>query len=78
MHIAQAMKSLVEVHMPQNGINHSGITALAEAFAFNTKLRHINLSDNTFTEKGSISMAKVFECSCTVKVAGFKLSNVFS
>lgn len=55
----QAMKSLEEVHMPQNGINHKGITALADAFKVNSKLRHLNLSDNTFTERGSISMAQV-------------------
>jgi len=56
---AQAMKSLVEVHMPQNGINHKGITALADAFSSNKQLRHVNLSDNTFTKRGSISMAAV-------------------
>ena len=53
------MKSLVEVHMPQNGINHRGISALADAFADNRQLRHINLSDNTFTERGSRAMAEV-------------------
>lgn len=45
--------------MPQNGINHKGITALAEAFQHNPKLKHLNLSDNTFTEIGSLSMSQV-------------------
>lgn len=45
--------------MPQNGINHPGITALAEAFAVNPLLRVINLNDNTFTEKGAMAMAEV-------------------
>lgn len=45
--------------MPQNGINHPGITALAQAFAINPLLRVINLNDNTFTEKGAVAMAKV-------------------
>lgn len=45
--------------MPQNGINHPGVTALAQAFAINPLLRVINLNDNTFTEKGAVAMAKV-------------------
>lgn len=45
--------------MPQNGINHPGITALAQAFALNPLLRVINLNDNTFTEKGAMAMAEV-------------------
>lgn len=45
--------------MPQNGINHPGVTALAQAFAINPLLRVINLNDNTFTEKGAMAMAKV-------------------
>lgn len=45
--------------MPQNGINHPGVTALAQAFAINPLLRVINLNDNTFTEKGAVAMAEV-------------------
>lgn len=45
--------------MPQNGINHPGITALAQAFAINPLLKVINLNDNTFTEKGAVAMADV-------------------
>lgn len=57
--IFQIMGSLEEVHMPQNGINHPGVTALAKALQHNTCLRILNLNDNTFTEKGAIAMAKV-------------------
>lgn len=45
--------------MPQNGINHPGVTALATAMQHNTSLRILNLNDNTFTEKGAIAMAQV-------------------
>ena len=55
----QAMGTLVEVSMPQNGITHTGITALSEALSFNRNLQILNLSDNTFTVKGSRSIAKV-------------------
>ena len=55
----QLMGSLEEVSMPQNGINHPGITALSEAFKVNKNMRYINLNDNTFTEVGAKSMAKV-------------------
>ena len=57
------MKSLVEVQMPQNGINKSGIAALADAFAVNPNLKNINLNDNTFTKIGAFAMAKVSSCS---------------
>ena len=53
----QAMGSLVEVQMPQNGINKAGIAALADAFAANKNLTHINLNDNTFTKTGALAMA---------------------
>lgn len=57
--LSQIIGTLEEVHMPQNGINHPGITALAQAFAINSLLRVINLNDNTFTEKGAVAMAEV-------------------
>ena len=47
--------------MPQNGINHEGITALADAVRNNKNLKHINLNDNTFSDKGGISMAKAIK-----------------
>ena len=53
------MGSLEEIHMPQNGINHPGITALAGALQHNPQLRVVNLNDNTFTKKGAIAMAQV-------------------
>ena len=53
------MGSLEELQMPQNGILHEGITALADALATNTNLRLLNMNDNTFTEVGAKAMAKV-------------------
>ena len=53
------MGSLEEVNMPQNGINHPGVTALATAVQHNPSLRILNLNDNTFTEKGAIAMAQL-------------------
>lgn len=57
----QLMGSLEEVHMPQNGINHAGVTALATAMQHNVGLRVLNLNDNTFTKKGAIAMAQVWQ-----------------
>ncbi len=37
--VFQLMGSLEEVVMPQNGIYHEGLTALAEAFSHNPNLR---------------------------------------
>lgn len=53
------MGSLEEVHMPQNGINYPGVTALASAMQHNPELRVLNLNDNTFTKKGTLAMAQV-------------------
>lgn len=47
--------------MPQNGINHQGITALAEAVKNSPNLMHINLNDNTFTDVGARSMAQAIK-----------------
>lgn len=55
----QLIGTLEEIHMPQNGINHPGVTALAKALQHNTSLRILNLNDNTFTEKGAVAMAQV-------------------
>ena len=57
--ISQAIGTLEELAMPQNGINLPGIRALVDAIAVNTKLRVLNLNDNTFTEAGGHEMAKV-------------------
>ena len=56
----QAIGTLEHLAMPQNGINHPGINALAEAIAANPKLKHLNLNDNTFTVKGAEAIARVF------------------
>lgn len=45
--------------MPQNGINHAGVVALASAMRHNRELRVLNFNDNTFTKKGTLAMAKV-------------------
>jgi Ran GTPase-activating protein 1 len=63
--VLQALGSLEEVTMPQNGIYAEGVTALAEAFAENKNLRVMNLSDNTFTQAGAKNMAKVSDNTIT-------------
>lgn len=45
--------------MPQNGIYHVGISALAESFAKNPQLRILNLNDNTIGSKGSVALSAV-------------------
>lgn len=62
--LAEAFKTigtLEEIQMPQNGINHEGITALSKSFMHNPNLKHINLNDNTFTKKGAIQMAEAIK-----------------
>ncbi len=54
------MGTLEELQMPQNGILHQGITALADALVTNKNLKILNMNDNTFTEAGAKAMAKVF------------------
>ncbi|KAF2351528.1 Leucine-rich repeat [Trinorchestia longiramus] len=56
--IFRCLGSLEEIVMPQNGIFHEGIAALAEALSHNPNLRVLNLNDNTFTKKGAVAMAK--------------------
>lgn len=51
--------TLVDVRMPQNGIRMDGIAALARGLAKNPGLQHLDLQDNTFTDKGSEAWAKV-------------------
>ena len=64
--------------MPQNGIHHPGITALAEALAENTHLRILNLNDNTFTKKGSQSIAKVGCSYFKIMPVRFKIMTVMT
>uniref|UniRef100_A0A2K5PU14 Ran GTPase-activating protein 1 n=1 Tax=Cebus imitator TaxID=2715852 RepID=A0A2K5PU14_CEBIM len=47
-----------EVHMPQNGINHPGVTALAQAFAVNP----------CCSEKGTVAMAETLKTLQQVEV----------
>lgn len=72
------MGSLEEVHMPQNGINYPGITALAKAMQHNTGLRILNLNDNTFTEKGAVAMAQVHSADVHCVVIRISYETCFS
>lgn len=54
----QALGTLEEVAMPQNGIYHIGITALSEGLRQNSNLRILNLNDNTLTARGAAAIAK--------------------
>lgn len=53
------MGSLEELSLPQNGIFHNGVTALARGLACNRSLRVLNLNDNIVTLKGAAPLAKV-------------------
>lgn len=55
------MHSLEEVAMPQNGIYHEGIAAVAKGLMANKNLRILNLNDNTFTLKGATQMAEALK-----------------
>uniref|UniRef100_A0A8C2EQL3 RAN GTPase activating protein 1a n=1 Tax=Cyprinus carpio TaxID=7962 RepID=A0A8C2EQL3_CYPCA len=63
--------SLEEVHMPQNGINYQGVTALATAMQHNPQLRVLNLNDNTFTKRGAIAMAQALKHLRNVQLINF-------
>jgi Ran GTPase-activating protein 1 len=57
--------------MPQNGIYHEGISALADAFSVNPNLKVINLNDNTFTERGAASMSRAISRLHNIEVINF-------
>jgi Ran GTPase-activating protein (RanGAP) involved in mRNA processing and transport len=57
--LLQVMGSLEHVAMPQNGIQHEGIEALAGAFAECKNLKVLNLNDNIFTADGASAIARV-------------------
>ncbi|KAI8590193.1 hypothetical protein BDZ88DRAFT_415848 [Geranomyces variabilis] len=63
MHLCKAFEAhadtLREVRMPQNSIRPEGIAALMEALSRCEQLEHLDVQDNTFTEKGSAALAKV-------------------
>ncbi|CAL1712453.1 unnamed protein product [Somion occarium] len=48
---------LVEIKMPQNGIRMDGIVELVRGISANPGLQHLDLQDNTFSEKGAKAMA---------------------
>uniref|UniRef100_G3MR46 Ran-GTPase activating protein 1 C-terminal domain-containing protein n=1 Tax=Amblyomma maculatum TaxID=34609 RepID=G3MR46_AMBMU len=52
------LNSLQEVALPQNGIYHEGIAALAKGLVCNRDLRVLNLNDNTFTPEGARHMSQ--------------------
>ncbi|CAG7716423.1 unnamed protein product [Allacma fusca] len=52
------IKSLEEIHMPQNGIYVEGINALTDSFRENPNLRVLNLNDNTVSSKGCVKLAE--------------------
>ncbi|CAN8012139.1 unnamed protein product [Ixodes pacificus] len=52
------MGSLEELSLPQNGIFHEGVGALAKGVAANPNLHLLNLNDNIFTPEGARQMAQ--------------------
>ncbi|XP_066592596.1 ran GTPase-activating protein 1 [Prorops nasuta] len=55
--VFEKLTSLEEVVMPQNGIYYVGITALAKGLSANSRLRILNLNDNTLGLKGAKALA---------------------
>ncbi|GAA5992405.1 hypothetical protein JCM11641_002736 [Rhodosporidiobolus odoratus] len=53
-----ALGTLREVRMPQNGIRMEGIEAIVGGLSKNVSLEHLDLQDNTATERGSRAIAK--------------------
>ena len=52
--------TLQEITIPQNGIYHVGMAALAEALKKNVNMQVINFNDNTITAKGAEPLAEAF------------------
>lgn len=65
------LHSLEEVALPQNGIYHEGIAALANGLMSNKNLRILNLNDNTFTVKGARHMAQALRHLDNLEVINF-------
>lgn len=78
--VFEAIGTLEEVAMPQNGIYHVGIAALSEAFKQNVNMKVLNLNDNTIGPKGAEAIAAALESmqklehinfgDCLLKTAG--------
>ncbi|KAL7287034.1 hypothetical protein TKK_0018766 [Trichogramma kaykai] len=63
--VFKTLKTLEEVVMPQNGIYHVGISALANSLSVNKGLRILNLNDNTVGPRGAVEIANIlhnFNC----------------
>ncbi|CAB0034680.1 unnamed protein product [Trichogramma brassicae] len=63
--VFKTLKTLEEVVMPQNGIYHVGISALANGLSVNKGLRILNLNDNTVGPRGAVEIANIlhnFNC----------------
>jgi len=56
--VFEKLKTLEEVVMPQNGIYHVGIAAIAKGLSANPNLRVLNLNDNTIGLKGANALAE--------------------
>ncbi|KAI6652080.1 Ran GTPase-activating protein 1 [Oopsacas minuta] len=72
--LAEAFKllqTLEVIRMPQNGINHVGIAALAKSFESNPNLTEIDLHDNTFAPKGSKAISEVLPKLLKLRVVNF-------
>uniref|UniRef100_A0A131XHW0 Putative ran gtpase-activating protein n=1 Tax=Hyalomma excavatum TaxID=257692 RepID=A0A131XHW0_9ACAR len=65
------LHTLEEVALPQNGIYHEGIAALAKGLMSNKNLRVLNLNDNTFTVKGARHMAQALRHLNNLEVINF-------
>lgn len=62
------MGSMEKVVMPQNGIYHDGVRALAEALSENKSLQHLDLNDNLLTPKGAAALASSLSCMRQLRV----------
>ncbi|XP_014281293.1 ran GTPase-activating protein 1 isoform X1 [Halyomorpha halys] len=56
--VFEALGSLEEIQIPQNGIYRLGIEALSRALACNPRLKEINLNDNTINPEGSAALSE--------------------
>ncbi|XP_034952439.1 ran GTPase-activating protein 1 [Chelonus insularis] len=57
--VFEKLGTLEEVVMPQNGIYHTGVAALACGLSANPGLKILNLNDNTVGPKGAQALAEV-------------------
>ena len=67
--------TLEEIQIPQNGIQHQGIARMADCVRHSPHLRHINLNDNTFTNKGATAMAEAIKHINSLEVTYLKFNS---